>query len=208
MRVVIIDDDKLVASSLKTIVSSSGEIDVIAVGHSSEEAVNLYIKHKPDLMLLDIRMGDKTGIDAAMEIYKIYNDAKILFLTTFADDEYILSALNIGVKGYILKQNYESIVPAIKAVISGHTVFGEEIISRIPVALNYKNIKQDILEFDLIEKEYEIVKLVAKGLSNKEISNELHLSEGTVRNYISLILEKLYLRDRTQLAIFYYKNFN
>jgi len=149
-------------------------------------------------------MGERTGLDAATEILSKDKNAKIIFLTTFADDEYIITALKIGAKGYILKQNYESIIPALKAVSIGQSVFGEEIVSKLPTILNTTNAKKDIGIFNLIDKEVELIELVAQGLSNKEIATNLFLSEGTVRNYISTILEKLALRDRTQLAIFYF----
>ena len=132
-------------------------------------------------------------------------DAKILLLTTFADDEYILKAIQLGAKGYILKQEIESIAPALYAVENGQTVFGGEIMNRIPNIMTSPN-HLDPAQFDLTDKEFSIIELVAEGLNNKEIASQLYLSEGTVRNYISTILLKLNLRDRTQLACFYYKN--
>ncbi len=206
MDIIIIDDDKLVRMSLKTIIEASSDIKVLATGESGEEAVKLYSEHRPDILLMDIRMGGMTGIDAAKEILKTSPDARILFLTTFADDEYIITALKIGAKGYILKQHYDAIVPALTAVFEGHSVFGEEIISKIPSIMTSETAKKDCADFGLVDKELEIIGLVSEGLSNKEISSKLFLSEGTVRNYISIILEKLCLRDRTQLAIFYFKN--
>lgn len=206
MDIIIIDDDKLVRMSLKTIIEASSDIKVLATGESGEEAIKLYSEHRPDILLMDIRMGGMTGIDAAKEILKASPDARILFLTTFADDEYIITALKIGAKGYILKQHYDAIVPALTAVFEGHSVFGEEIISKIPSIMTSETAKKDCADFGLVDKELEIIGLVSEGLSNKEISSKLFLSEGTVRNYISIILEKLCLRDRTQLAIFYFKN--
>ena len=206
MKIIIVDDDRLVSTSLKTIVEASGEIEVLALGGSGEEAINLHDEYSPEILLMDIRMGGMTGLDAAREILKKSPNAKILFLTTFADDEYIITALKIGAKGYILKQHFESIIPALKAVSEGHSVFGEEIVSKLPTILNSSAEKKSAVDFGLIDKELEIITLVSQGLSNKEISAELFLSEGTVRNYISIILEKLSLRDRTQLAIFYFNN--
>lgn len=208
MRIVVVDDDKLIAMSLKTIIEASSTIEVVALGYSGEEAIELHETHKPDIILMDIRMGGITGIEAAMTILKKDNTTKVLFLTTFEDDEYIISALKLGAKGYILKQHFEGIVPALKAVYGGQNVFGQEIVSKLPLILKGTNNKRNTQKFDLSAKELEIISLVSKGFSNKEISMKIFLSEGTIRNYISAILEKLQLRDRTQLAIFYFNNLN
>lgn len=203
MRIIIIDDDVLVSSSLKTIVEASGKVTVCAIGNSGRQAIELYEKFFPDVILMDIRMEEMTGIQAAREIMQRHKDAKILFLTTFSDNEYIIQALKIGVKGYILKQDFAKIIPALEAVFDNHNVFGDEIVSKLPDMLNGAK-KKNGVEFGLTDKEVQIITLIADGLSNKEIAEKLILSEGTVRNYMSIILEKLNLRDRTQLAIFYY----
>lgn len=208
------DDDRLVSGSLKTILEADKEIEVAGTGNSGQEAVELYRELKPDVLLMDIRMDDMTGLEAAEAILKEDSNARILFLTTFSDDEYIAKAFQIGAKGYILKQDFESIIPSVKAVFMGQRVFGDEIISKFSTFKNNidntgktgEKVNNKISSFNLSEKEIEIIKLVANGLSNKEISETIYLSEGTVRNYISVILEKLDLRDRTQLAIFYYKH--
>ena len=204
MNIIIVDDDKLVCSALKTILESEPDFHVPAMGHNGNEAISLYKSHHPDLILMDIRMGELTGIDAGESILKEFPDAKILYLTTFADNEYIVKALRIGAKGYLLKQNFESIIPAIKAVSSGQNVFGDEIVSKLP-NMSWSS-KPSLSGYNLTDRELDIISNVAEGLSNKEIANLLFLSEGTVRNYISTILEKLNLRDRTQLAIIYYKH--
>lgn len=205
MRVLIVDDDRLVAVSLKTILEADTEIEVAATGNSGQEAIDLYMECQPDILLMDIRMEGMTGLEAAERILKEDKAAKILFLTTFSDDEYIVSALGMGAKGYLLKQDFEGIVPALKAVNGGQSVFGGEIVGKIPV-LMYNKGEVNYDRYDISEKEQIIIELVAEGLSNREIAGKLFLSEGTVRNYISTILEKLNLRDRTQLAVFYYKN--
>ena len=206
MKIIAVDDDKLVAISLKTILEATGKVEVAALGSNADDAVRLYKEHKPDVALLDIRMGEVTGLDAAKQIIALDPDARVLFLTTFSDDEYIVESLKIGAKGYILKQNFDDIVPALEAVMSGANVFGSEVTSRIPELMNSRtNTGFDFEKYDISEREQEIIILVAEGLSNKEISSKLYLSEGTVRNYLSAILEKLGLRDRTQLAVFYYK---
>ena len=202
MKVIIVDDDQLVALSLQTILESDENIRVAACGQDGEEAVALYGKHQPDVLLMDIQMKGRSGLAAAEMILKSYPDAKILFLTTFSDDEYIIKALDIGAKGYILKQDFAGIIPALFAVEQGQSVFGGEIVSKIPVLMQQKN-TFDYSMYDIGEKEQEIIALVGLGKSNREIAGELFLSEGTVRNYISTILEKLSLRDRTQLAVFY-----
>ena len=204
MKILIIDDDKLVCSALKRIVEAEG-IEVLAVGYSGEDALKLYEQYRPDITLTDIRMNGITGIEAGKKILEKDPAAKIIFLTTFKDDEYIVKALAMGAKGYLLKQDFESIVPALKAVNTGQNIFGDEIVLRIPKMLSKE--KKDKSEYDLTDREFDVTTLVAEGLSNKEIAAKLFLSEGTIRNYISTILEKLYLRDRTQLAIFYYKHF-
>lgn len=206
MNIVVIDDDKLVSISLKTIIESSQTVHVVAVGESGEEAIKLYDEYKPDVMLMDIRMQGMSGLEAGETILEKHKDARILYLTTFSDDEYIIKALKIGAKGYILKQQFEAIVPALETVMRGQIVFEEAVMTKIPSLLTQKDARFDYAKFDINEKEHEIIELVAEGLSNKEIAAELFLSEGTVRNYISIVLSKLELRDRTQLAVFYYKN--
>lgn len=205
MNLIIIDDDQLVCQALHTILEADEEISVAAVGNCGEDAIKLFRQCLPDILLMDIRMKGMTGIEAGKEILKEFPYARILFLTTFSDNEYIIEALRIGAKGYLLKQNFESIVPSIKAVYIGQRVFGDEIVSKIPTLLQTKSPASIASNYGLTEKEVEIIQLVAEGLSNKEIAATSFLSEGTVRNYISNILNKLELRDRTQLACFYYK---
>lgn len=205
MRVLVVDNDKLVCVSLKTILESEDDIEVVGTAYNGNDAIKLYHDLKPHILLMDIRMDDITGLEAAETILKKDNNAKILFLTTFSDNEYIIRALNIGAKGYIIKQNFECIVPSLRAVHTGQNVFGDDIISKIPSLLdNYQ--QTDFSSFGITQKELEVITLIAEGLSNKEIANNLFLSEGTIRNTLSNILQKLNLRDRTQVAIFYYKN--
>lgn len=205
MRIVLIDDDQLVCMSLKMILEADSDITIVAVGNDGTEALPLYKEHNPDVLLMDIRMKGMNGTDALAELVKEYPDAKVLFLTTFVDDEYIVKALELGAKGYIVKQNYENIIPALKAVHSGQNVYGTEVMEKIPELMKSGD-SFDYSTYDISDKEYEIITLVADGLSNKEIASHLYLSEGTVRNYLSSILEKLELRDRTQLAVFYYQH--
>lgn len=205
MRTIIVDDDSLVVISLKTILEADQKIEVVATGGDGKEAVALYEEHQPEVLLMDIQMKEMSGLEAAEMILQKYPEAKILFLTTFSDDEYIVKALNIGAKGYILKQDFEGIVPALLAVERGQSVFGGEVVHKIPVLVQSKE-SFDYEKYDISKKEQEIIEQVALGKSNKEIAETLFLSEGTIRNYISTVLDKLSLRDRTQLAVFYYRN--
>ena len=205
ITILIVDDDILVTTALKTILESDEALTVIGTGSDGRDAAHMYKKLRPDVLLMDIRMKDMNGLDASEQILTRYPDAKILLLTTFSDDEYIVKALKSGVKGYLLKQDYESIIPAIKAVHTAQTVFGNEIVSRIPGLLEQKE-DFHYRDYEIGEKEFQIITLIAEGLNNKEIAGRLCLSEGTVRNYLSDILNKLNLRDRTQLAIFYYRH--
>lgn len=205
MNVIIVDDDCLVSGALKTILESNEEICVSATGTDGQDAVRLYREYRPDILLMDIRMKQMDGLKATAEIRKEFPDAKILLLTTFSDDNYIVKALQLGAMGYLLKQDYASILPALKAVASGQTVFGSQVVSKLP-GLIQKTEAFDYTSADISERELEIIRLVANGMSNKEIAAELFLSEGTVRNYLSAILDKLNLRDRTQVAVFYYQH--
>lgn len=205
MKVIIIDDDIFVSQALKTILESSGDITVPATGYDGKEALELYKKYRPDVLLMDIRMKEVSGLDASAAVLKEFPKANILLLTTFSDDEYIVQALKLGARGYLLKQDYSSLLPALRAVHSGQTVFGHEIVSKIPDLL-HSGSSFRYEDYDISERELEIIRLIAEGLSNKEIASRLYLSEGTVRNYLSTILDKLNLRDRTQVAVFYYKN--
>ena len=205
MNIIIVDDDSLVAGALKTILEINEDINVAATGSDGLEACELYRKYQPDILLMDIRMKNMSGLEAATVILQEFPQANILLLTTFSDDEYIIKALRLGARGYLLKQDYASILPALRAVFSGQTVFGTEIVSRIPELLQ-SSTAFDYSTYGINERELEIIERIANGYSNKEIASELFLSEGTVRNYLSSILDKLSLRDRTQIAVFYYQH--
>ncbi|AKG74839.1 response regulator [Salinicoccus halodurans] len=199
MDIVIVDDDALVVSALQTILEGSGHT-VLATGDSGEEAIDLYHRHKPDLLMTDIRMTGMTGLEASRKILAEDEKANILLITTFKDDEYIHEALKIGCRGYLLKDNFKGILPAIQAVGSGNMVFDSDIVKSMSTRSHFKALAE------LSPREQEILAQVAEGMSNREIAEKLYLSEGTVRNYISQMLTKLDLRDRTQLAVYYYKN--
>lgn len=205
MRLLIVDDDPLAALSLQTILSAKG-FDVIATGHSGEEAIELYRQLQPDLLLMDIRMDGINGLEAARRILSLYSGAKILFLTTFSDDKYIKEAISLGAMGYILKQNYENLPETLRLAAAGQVIYGEGVAQKLPglLAEQMKQGKQSADADLLTRREAEIMALVADGKSNREIASLLYLSEGRVRNAVSDILLKLSLRDRTQLAVYYH----
>ena len=203
MKLILIDDDQLVVSALKMILEALPDLEVAATANDGSEALRLYKEHRPDVLLMDIRMEKTDGLEAAAQVLSQFPDARILLLTTFSDDEYIIKALRLGAKGYLLKHDYQNIAPAVRAVFSGQTVFGDEITSRIPELMTQAPSGFDYEAHGISERELEVIRLTAEGFSNREIASRLYLSEGTVRNYLSSILDKLELRDRTQLAVFY-----
>ena len=200
----IVDDDPFVSGSLKIILDNEPDIEVKAVANNGEEAVRLAPSVNPDVIVMDIRMEGMNGTEAAEKILGNGSRAAVLFLTTFLDDEYINKALKIGAMGYIIKQDCGSLPSSVRAVASGQAVFGGKVVEKLPDLLNRKE-RFDPSEFDITPKELEVIGFVADGLSNKEIAEKMFLGEGTVRNMVSSILTKLDLRDRTQLACFYYQ---
>jgi DNA-binding NarL/FixJ family response regulator len=204
MKVAIVDDDRLITMALQTILGADPEFEICGTGNSGTDAVRLCREKKPDVLVMDIRMKEMDGLSALEEILKTDPDAKVLLLTTFLDDDYIVRAIRLGAKGYLLKQDYAALAPAIRAVHSGQTVFGEEITAKMPdLIAGGSGPARGFDPTGLTERERALAALVAEGMSNREIGEKLFLSEGTVRNYLSSTLAKLGLRDRTQLAIYY-----
>ena len=193
-KILLIDDDELITMSLEMIINAEEGFSVIGKGNSGREGVQLFDELHPDLLLMDIRMADMNGLEAAEKILAKHKDAVILFLTTFSDDEYIVKALKLGVRGYLLKQDYKSLPAALHAAMDGQSVFGGAIVDKLPALMSTaeEDSRFDYESKDISEKEYEVIQLVAEGFSNKEIAQKLFLSEGTVRNYLSTIL--LFLR--------------
>ncbi len=202
MKILLVDDDALVLKSLEMILKAEG-VDEVYASKNGKEAFELYKKHAIDLVLQDIRLENENGIDIAGKLLEYDKEARIILLTTFKDEEYINKAIKIGVKGYILKDNVDSLYQSIQTVMAGNMVLDSEVIKDIRIS---DPVKRSIEDFDITEREFDVIKLLAEGMNNKEIAQTLYLSEGTVRNYVSNLLEKLYLRDRSQIVAFYYKN--
>ncbi|GAB6149478.1 MULTISPECIES: response regulator transcription factor [Clostridium] len=206
MKVVIADDDGLIRDSLKLILELEDDIEVVATAKNGQEVIDCSRRYSPDVVLMDIRMPILDGVLATKKIKEQQKDIKIIILTTFKDDEYIAEAIKNGAEGYILKnQNSDSIIECLRTVYNGNGVFQRDILNSLMCMI--KNKKKSSNKINLTERELEILALIGQGLSNKEISKKVYLSEGTIRNYITNLLQKLQLRDRTQLAIYYLKNY-
>jgi Response regulator containing a CheY-like receiver domain and an HTH DNA-binding domain len=206
LKVLIVDDDALIREGLELLLAIEPDFQVIGTACNGQEALEICRKEKPDLVLMDIRMPVMDGVLGTKLIKSHFKDVKVVILTTFKDDEYIKEALKTGAEGYILKsQPADSIMESLRAVNKGNIVLEREVANALSSML--KEGKKFVPErLDISQRELEILKLVGEGLSNREIAGKLYLSEGTTRNYVTGLLEKLGLRDRTQLAIFYIKN--
>ena len=204
MRIAIVDDDPIVCQSLETILTATGTAEVLWTANDGDTAVRRYFEtpaSRPDVLLIDIQMPGTSGLDAAREILATDPAARILFLTTFADQSYIAQAMGLGAKGYLIKQDVAAVGPALQAVMAGQVVLGAEVLGKLTERTPNPADSDDSIEGLLGEREREITALVAEGLDNRDIAARLFLSEGTVRNRISAILDKLGLTNRTQLAI-------
>ena len=204
IKILIADDDILVRDGLKILIDSEDDMEVVAVAKDGYEAFQMAQKYNPDVVLMDIRMPKTDGIRGTQMIVENNINTKILMLTTFKDDEYIASAIKNGAVGYMLKnQSSDEIIKGIRIVRSGNNVYGSEVAEKLKDMIGDKKEKIEPSQLDLSDREFEMLKLIAEGLNNKEIANKMFISEGTVRNYVSTLLDKLHLRDRTQLAIYY-----
>ncbi|MFT8317923.1 MAG: response regulator transcription factor [Sporolactobacillus sp.] len=207
MRVLIVDDDALVRDSLNLILDLEDDIDVIGVLAGGREAIHFCEGTEvPDLVLMDIRMPGLDGVLATAKLKKKWPKLKVIMLTTFKDDDYIRQAMKNGASGYLLKsQPADVIVAMLRSASKGGTVLDEAVAGRlVELAGNArKKERRAIPDPGLTERESEVLKWIASGKSNKEIAAGLYLSEGTVRNYISRLFEKLALTSRTQLAVYY-----
>lgn len=208
IRIIIADDEALIREGLEIILSTQPDIEVIGLAKDGEEAARLCAQHRADLVLMDIRMPGADGLEGTKRIKQTHGDTvKVLILTTFQDTEYIREALAEGASGYLLKDSsYEVIADGIRSAVAGNTVFHPQIVQRMITDQCPAPTVFDREAHDLTERELDFIRHVAEGKTNQEIADVLFLSTGTVKNAISVILHKLDLRDRTQLAIFAYQN--
>lgn len=208
IKVLIADDQELIRESLKIILSAYSNIEVVDVVGDGTEVLESVPNSKPDLVLMDIRMPRMDGVLCTKILKESYPQIKIIILTTFDDNDFIFSALKYGASGYLLKgTSMENLHDAIVTVNEGRAMLNPEIATKVfklfsQMAQSNYAIQVDEQSTKTIgQMEWRIIQQIGFGLSNKEIAGKLYLSEGTIRNYLSIILSKLNLRDRTQLAI-------
>ncbi|MBN4007005.1 response regulator transcription factor [Nostoc sp. LPT] len=206
IKVLLVDDQSLIRQGLRTLLELEPDLEIVGEAENGEQAINSVAKFQPDVILLDIRMPIMDGVAATQEIQKRFAKTKILVLTTFDDDEYVSAALKNGAMGYLLKDTpSEELAVAIRAVHKGYTQLGPGIVKKLLTQFSHVApthslpIPSSLAE--LTPREKEVLQLIATGASNREIAQELYISEGTVKNHVTNILNRLNLRDRTQAAI-------
>jgi len=209
IKVLIADDIMILRQGLKAVLEQDDSMEVVALAENGREAFEKCAVYVPDVVLMDMRMPDYDGAYGIRSIKEKHPDIKVLVLTTFDDEETIEKAVSSGADGYILKEMAdEKVIASVKSVYAGISVFGNGVyqVMRNQLEEGKNNTRQNAMaqtaDVEFSDREREILKLVARGYDNKEIAEEICLAEGTVRNQISRLLEKLELKDRTQLAIY------
>ncbi|WP_042149626.1 response regulator transcription factor [Paucisalibacillus sp. EB02] len=202
VRILLAEDQVMVRQGLKKMIESDEEMKVTGEANHGKEAILLCEKQSFDIVILDIRMPVMDGIEAAKVIHSRWPNTKILILTTFDDNQYVLESLKIGVSGYVLKTgDTESLLRSIRSALTGGLSIEDHVAAKVmPILLKQEENKQP--DPTLTPRERDILKCIGEGLSNGEIAERLAISIGTVKNNTSQILNKLELRDRTQLAIY------
>lgn len=208
IRVLIADDQELIRQSLSFVLDAQADITMVGTASNGREAIELVRKEKPDVVLMDIRMPEVDGVECTRLIKAAYPQIKVIILTTFDDDEYVFGALRYGASGYLLKGvSVSELANAVREVVRGGSIIMPGVASKAlemfaRMARGSMQIPVDTQQTaSLQDNEWRVIREVGCGKSNKEIAAALCLSEGTVRNYLSSVLSKLDLRDRTQLAI-------
>lgn len=199
------DDHKVVRVGLRSLLSSAPRISVVGEAWSVASAINEAARQKPDVVLMDIRLPDGSGVTACREIRHALPKARVLFLTSFEDEEAMLDTMAAEAHGYLLKEVDETrLIRAIEAVAGGQSILDQPLLKRLHAVRGAPSMQSgQINEEELSAQERRVLKLVAEGKTNKEIARALHLQERTVRNYLSNIFTKLQLTRRSQAAVYY-----
>ncbi len=203
MKVIICDDQAIVRDGLEMLLRLEKDIEVIAVARDGEEALELVEKDQPDIVLMDLKMPGMNGVEATRRIRARYPDVIVLVLTTFDDDEWVFDAVRAGASGYLLKDTpREQVVEALHGTLAGKSFIDPQVAGKLlaQVASQQENPASAVKD-KLSERELDVLRLLARGFTNAEIAAHLHLAEGTVRNHVSAIFNKLDVSDRTQAAI-------
>ncbi|HEY7185179.1 MAG TPA: response regulator transcription factor [Vicinamibacterales bacterium] len=204
IRIVLVDDQTLVRQGIRSLLQLAGDITIVGEAGDGDEALSVIAREKPDVVLLDVRMPKKNGLDVLRELKSTNTVPPIILLTTFDDDEALLAAVRAGAKGYLLKDvSLEQLTEAIHAVAAGGTVIRPAVTERVLRGLEHMPRDFEALSppEPLTKREIEIVRLMAGGYSNREIADALGTAEGTVKNHASSILSKLGVRDRTRAVL-------
>jgi len=203
MKILLCDDQAVIRDGLEMLLQLEKDFQVVGSAQDGFEAMELAVQKQPDLILMDLKMPGMNGIEATREICKKHPNMKILVLTTYDDDEWVFDAIRAGASGYLLKDtSRQKIIEAIRGTMDGKSFVDPAVAGKLmnQVASNQTQ-PASILKDKLTERELDVLRLLAKGMTNTEIAGTLHLSEGTVRNHVSAILEKLGVSDRTQAAV-------
>jgi DNA-binding NarL/FixJ family response regulator len=203
MKIIICDDQAIIREGLTMLISLEKDIEILGTASDGAEALELVEKVQPDLVLMDLKMPIMNGIEATRQIRTKFPNVKVLVLTTYSEDEWVFDAIRAGASGYLLKDTpRETVMDAIKGTFEGKTYVDPDVAGKL---LNQVSSQQTqsatLLTSKLSEREIEVLRLLAKGSNNANIASKLFLSEGTIRNYISSIFEKLDVTDRTQAAL-------
>lgn len=202
ISIVIVDDHEVVRNGIRAYLDTTPEFKVIGEGASGEEAIRLVAENIPDVVLMDLIMPGKDGVETTREIKKISPRTQVVVLTSFHDDVHIFPALKAGAISYILKDmKMEKLVEALQRAVRGEVTLHPLVAARVLANLR-KPDENESLFTDLTERELEVLKLIANGLTNNQIADKLVISENTVKGHVSNILSKLHLADRTQVAVY------
>jgi DNA-binding NarL/FixJ family response regulator len=207
-RILLVDDHEVVRLGLRTLLEREAEFRVVGEAGTAEEAIERTLALRPNVVVMDIRLPRKSGIDACREIVRRLPETKVIMLTSYAEDELLFDAIDAGAAGYVLKQvGSDDLVRAIRTVGRGESLLSPEVTARVMARVRQVSRQSTRVAFaNLTEQELRVLAMVAVGKTNREIAHTLHLSDGTVRNYVSTILGKLGLGNRAEAAAYAVKN--